>query len=600
MSMDLLGNVTPIGVFVQQGTGELSLTTNGTSTVVTTVAPFAGDIRAASAKDIWIVPRAITAGGSNKPYFVGSLLTSQFAHWDGASWTVLSAPAAISGALTAFWVETPDLWVAAAPPAATSGAQPVIYRWQGGTWSAVPSPLDASPTAEIAAMWGEAADDLWAGGKVAAGPGPSDPIRAFLMHWDGTSWSRVTPSVLSQDWQSVMSIWGTSSRDVWFGGVDTGPVILDAGNAAGTGNIWHFDGTTWVDERLQITISNSIFFGLWGTGPTDLWASGDDGVRHYDGKSWNPGPTPNYRAGLSNAETLFDQVKGTASDGLWGAGDVDDFGACGGASSKPLPTLLHLQANLCGDGALGACEECDPPQRPQSGLQCGCDCHYLRCGNGIIDPGEDCDPPGTDCDSTCHFPTCGNHKLDPGEQCDPPDGITCDSQCQNIPIVCGNGIVQPGEQCDAPNGATCQNCTLTCCGVCLNVAVASAGTCSEPEACSRLAGQDRDNCYALLNCLFHSNQCSLASEAFPFVPPCYCTQWAGGFTSCLTYGPCAAQYQAVAKSTDDAEIESQAMNASTTLGAVSREPLTVAGWSCGEVCFVTDPPQPSVPPGCPL
>ncbi|TMA30340.1 MAG: DUF4215 domain-containing protein [Deltaproteobacteria bacterium] len=36
-----------------------------------------------------------------------------------------------------------------------------------------------------------------------------------------------------------------------------------------------------------------------------------------------------------------------------------------------------------------------------------------------------------------------------------PDGVTCDKQCQTIPIACGNGIVQPGEQCEPPNTNTC-------------------------------------------------------------------------------------------------------------------------------------------------
>ena len=83
------------------------------------------------------------------------------------------------------------------------------------------------------------------------------------------------------------------------------------------------------------------------------------------------------------------------------------------------------------------------------------------CGNGSVEPGEGCDDantlPGDGCSPTCAIEqgVCGDGTVDPLEQCDPPDGVTCDKQCQTIPIACGNGIVQPGEQCEPPNTNTC-------------------------------------------------------------------------------------------------------------------------------------------------
>ncbi|TMA31744.1 MAG: hypothetical protein E6J87_14855, partial [Deltaproteobacteria bacterium] len=82
------------------------------------------------------------------------------------------------------------------------------------------------------------------------------------------------------------------------------------------------------------------------------------------------------------------------------------------------------------------------------------------CGNGSVEPGEGCDDantlPGDGCSPTCAIEqgVCGDGTVDPLEQCDPPDGVTCDKQCQTIPIACGNGIVQPGEQCEPPNTNT--------------------------------------------------------------------------------------------------------------------------------------------------
>jgi hypothetical protein len=72
------------------------------------------------------------------------------------------------------------------------------------------------------------------------------------------------------------------------------------------------------------------------------------------------------------------------------------------------------------------------------------------------------------CDSTCHVPTCGNLVVDPDETCDPPNGITCDYECEDIPVVCGDGRVQPGEECDPPDGVRCNSqCrTIPICGEC--------------------------------------------------------------------------------------------------------------------------------------
>jgi cysteine-rich repeat protein len=90
------------------------------------------------------------------------------------------------------------------------------------------------------------------------------------------------------------------------------------------------------------------------------------------------------------------------------------------------------------------------------------------CGNGIGEPGEECDDgntlPGDGCSLTCTIEVgeCGDGTVDPSEQCDPPDGVTCDEQCQTIPMVCGNGIVEPGEQCDDRNGLPGDGCSTSC------------------------------------------------------------------------------------------------------------------------------------------
>jgi hypothetical protein len=165
-------------------------------------------------------------------------------------------------------------------------------------------------------------------------------------------------------------------------------------------------------------------------------------------------------------------------------------------------------------------------------------------------------------------------------------GASSDSEVS--PAVCGNGIVESGEECDAPDGLTCQHCKLTCCGLCLRTALYIGGTRS--NTCDARSGQDRIDCYALLNCV-------LGPEA-----GCPQTQ----VTTCgSASAPCSAQFRAVAKSTDDAEIERQLQDPATTVSKVVADARSVDAYYCGHVsCYgigiIPDPHQPQLPPGCPM
>ena len=90
------------------------------------------------------------------------------------------------------------------------------------------------------------------------------------------------------------------------------------------------------------------------------------------------------------------------------------------------------------------------------------------CGNGAVEAGEECDPPNSDtCDIDCTIiedtgPVCGNGEVENGEECEPPDTETCDANCQAIDVVvpvCGNGEVEADEDCEPPGTETCDaNC----------------------------------------------------------------------------------------------------------------------------------------------
>jgi hypothetical protein len=143
------------------------------------------------------------------------------------------------------------------------------------------SPLpDGSP---VHALWGAAADDLWAVGE-------------SVSHWDGRRWSPVTlPG--AGDEQVWYAVHGCSARDVWIAGHD--------------GQLVHFDGSAWTPVQSGTT---RPLLAVWCRGPDDLWVAGDRGLlRHHDGQRWSAPRVP----GRATLYRLF----GRTADDAWAVGD---------------------------------------------------------------------------------------------------------------------------------------------------------------------------------------------------------------------------------------------------------------------------------------
>ena len=194
----------------------------------------------------------------------------------------------------------------------------------------------------------------------------------------------------------------------------------------------------------------------------------------------------------------------------------------------------------------------------------------------IVDAG----PPdaGEQADATAgsdagNIPACGNTVLDPGEACDPPNFTTCDESCQSIPIVCGNGIVQPGENCEWATATLCNNCLQTACGGCF-AALAGGGS-----LCLGLNAADSLACNKLVGCGTSGMATCAAGGAGAL--GCYCQF---GDCSAGANGPCAAQFEALAHSSDPAIVSKQIADPTTPVGQVAASLKAFAGSSCGRTC----------------
>jgi hypothetical protein len=165
------------------------------------------------------------------------------------------------------------------------------------SWQIVEPHLDAA----LLSVWGTSERDVWAvGADTRDGQGP------LVLHFDGASWAR-EPTGQSGD------LW-------WAFGFESGPLYL--GGAGGT--ILRVENGVFT--RMQ-TPGTGTVFGIWGASPDELWAvggapGGAQGafawrLQTASGDSWQP--VPGFPADLAARDALW-KVYGQVSDDVWMVG----------------------------------------------------------------------------------------------------------------------------------------------------------------------------------------------------------------------------------------------------------------------------------------
>ena len=112
------------------------------------------------------------------------------------------------------------------------------------------------PAEHVRALFGFAADDIWAG--YAQG--------ARLAHWNGTRWDETALPVSSG---LITTLWGAAPWDLW---------------AAAQGDLFHWNGGLW-SWRAHLPKNTTSLFGFAGD---DVFGVGYEGqVAHWDGEAWS-------------------------------------------------------------------------------------------------------------------------------------------------------------------------------------------------------------------------------------------------------------------------------------------------------------------------
>jgi hypothetical protein len=149
----------------------------------------------------------------------------------------------------------------APPPPAEPTAQPAL--------TAQPtSPASAQGIRGFLSVWGSSSGDVFVTGYEGEPLAGNDSGRAGrILHYDGNKWSPM--SAPETDW--LGNIWGSSASDVFASGYG--------------GTIMHYDGRTW---SLMESGTSRTLLGLWGSSASEVFAVGDSGtILHYDGSKWS-------------------------------------------------------------------------------------------------------------------------------------------------------------------------------------------------------------------------------------------------------------------------------------------------------------------------
>lgn len=140
-------------------------------------------------------------------------------------------------------------------------------------------------------LWGASASDVWeSGGGVQKGPCDASSETAYLLHFDGASWTHATPPATAT---LMAGLTGSSASDVW----SVGQVCDPVGHSFAA-SLFHFDGHAWSVAWQADATSAATLSGVAVAAPGDVWAAGVvDGssappssplLLHATGPTWTP------------------------------------------------------------------------------------------------------------------------------------------------------------------------------------------------------------------------------------------------------------------------------------------------------------------------
>ncbi|HVF99574.1 MAG TPA: proprotein convertase P-domain-containing protein [Chloroflexia bacterium] len=185
-------------------------------------------------------------------------------------------------------------------------SESLALHWDGTSWTRVSTPnfIRGSTLFSVSAI---SSNDVWAVGE-------SQDIGSpylLILHWDGAAWTSSDPGVPIFD-RGLHSVTALASNDVWAVGYEPG------GASGYRALVLHWNGVSWAQQTIPALSAPSRLNGVSATSASDIWAVGQSSDTHSlvlrrGGSGWVAVPGPDI--GPLNA------VEAIATDDVWAASD---------------------------------------------------------------------------------------------------------------------------------------------------------------------------------------------------------------------------------------------------------------------------------------
>jgi hypothetical protein len=228
-----------------------------------------------------------------------------------------------------------DAWAVGLNIGAT--ASPITQHWDGNTWTAV-TPASVPADAGFRSVSANATDDIWA---VGFDNYVGDVQLTLAQHWNGSSWSTVTtPNGDNNAGNILAGVVAVSIINVW----TVGNYNTTVNRSINYTLVEHWGGTAWsqvASPSVNPGTSFNTLNAVAAVSATDIWAVGDYAnsiytdaphplIEHWDGTSWSiPSNLPN--PGLDSV--LYGVAAFSAND-VWAVGAINPYGT-------PRPLIVH-------------------------------------------------------------------------------------------------------------------------------------------------------------------------------------------------------------------------------------------------------------------
>jgi hypothetical protein len=230
--------------------------------------PFLEGVAASSSTSAWIV------GSTN----VGLVTHTMILHWDGGSWSRVpsTSPGSSSQLFGVTTVSDTDAW-AVGDTFSRTGDQTLILHWDGKVWNRVRSPSPGGD-AILSAVAAVSPDNVWAVGNYAFRRGNGFIGRSLILHWNGTSWTRMrspNPRIPGGGGRDDLGgVDATAAGDVWTVGVSGG----DCGCGFAPGYVEHWNGHAWARVRVPNLRAGVSVTGVAMAWTGQVWITGTEGL----------------------------------------------------------------------------------------------------------------------------------------------------------------------------------------------------------------------------------------------------------------------------------------------------------------------------------